>query len=172
MFNKAVYAVNIFLVLILTYNLHSMWRQMSGKNSGTVSEHTVQWISVSKASENWAADEKNLFDTKPVVVKKTKDAAAKSGDDPLNEKGLGAVTLRVRGIFISPEQRFAVMDKVSKKTSKSETVKLITGGIVAGFTVQRIQSDVVTLVDAATGERVVMKIFKPVQDIPESRPKN
>lgn len=49
---------------------------------------------------------------------------------------------------------------------------MITGGIVAGFTVQRIQSDVVTLVDAVTGERVVMKIFKPVQDYPGEKPKN
>lgn len=172
MFNKAVYAVNIFLVLILTYNLHSMWRQMSGKNSGNVSEHAVRWISVSRAPENWAANEKNLFDTKPVAVKKTKDAAAESADGPLNEKGLGAVTLRVRGIFISPQQRFAVMDKLSKKTSKTETVKLVEGGNVAGFTVQRIRSDVVTLVDAATGERVVMKIFKPVQDYPGKKPKS
>ncbi len=171
MFNKAVYAVNVFLVLILSYNLHSMWRQVSSTNLGTVSEHTVKWISVSKATQTWGADERNLFDSKPkpVVVKAPSPPPPPS---PVNEKGLDAFILRVRGIFISPQQRFTVIDKVSKKTSKTEAVKLITGGIVAGFTVQRIQSDVVTLVDAVTGERVVMKIFKPVQDYPGEKPKN
>ncbi len=172
MFSKIVYAINIVLVLIWAYSLQSMWRQISWRNTGTVSEHTVQWVPISKPSHTWTADERNLFDSKPkpVVVKPPPAPPAPSA--PVNEKGLESFILRVRGIFTSPEQRFVVIEKVSKKTSKSESARLVAGGSIAGFTVQQIQSDVVTLVDPATGERVVMKIFKPVQDYPGNKPKS
>ncbi|MBI5591217.1 MAG: hypothetical protein HY881_12115 [Deltaproteobacteria bacterium] len=173
MLNKTVYTLNIVLILFWSFSLNALWRQISHQDNRSIAEHDIKWVSVQKATKTWEPDARNLFDTKPIALKKaTPEVVAQNPEDALNEKGLADVTLRVRGIFTSRQQRFAVIDKVSKKTSKKESVKVSAGSVVAGFTVSRIQPDVVTLVYPSTGDTVILKIFKPLQDSPAGLPGN
>ena len=173
MLNKTVYTINIVLVLFWSYSLNAQWRQISQQDTRSIAEHDNKWVSVQKTAKTWEPDARNLFDTKPIAPKKaTEEVPVQNPEDALNEKGLADVTLRVRGIFTSLRQRFAVIDKVSKKTSKKESVKVSAGDVVAGFTVSRIQPDVVTLVYPSTGDTVILKIFKPPQGYPAGLPGN
>ena len=165
MLNKAVYAINIMLVLFWSYSLVDLWRQMSQIDNRSIAERGIKWVAVQKTARPWEPDARNLFDAKPAEAKKAEDASLNPAD-ALNEKGLADLTLRVRGIFTSRQQRFAVIDKVSKKTSKKESVKVILGDVIAGFAVKSILPSVVTLVDPETAEIVILKIFKPPQDSP------
>jgi hypothetical protein len=169
MLNKAVYTINIMLMLFWSYSLIDLWRQMSHIDSRSIAERGINWVDVQKTAHPWEPDVRNLFDSKPAEAKKVTAAdAASNPEDALNEKGLADFSLRVRGIFISRQQRFAVIDKVSKKTSKNESVKVILGDVVVGFAVKSILPSVVTLVNPETAEIVILKIFKPPQANPSS----
>ena len=169
MLNKTVYAFVILLALFWSYCLVDLWRQISHQDTRNTAARGIQWISVQKTAQAWVPDGRNLFDSKPIEVK----PPAPPAPDPssiqqaaLNEKGLADFTLRVRGIFTSQQKRFAVIDKISKKTSKQESVKVFSGDAVAGFAIKQIQPDVVSLVDSSTNETVILKIFKPPQTNP------
>jgi hypothetical protein len=170
MLTKAIYTINIMLMLFCSYSVVDLWRQMSHQDTRTAGDRGVQWITVQKNTLPWVPDARNFFDSKPIEIKKPAPPAlpASAPEVALNEKGLADFTLRVRGIFTSQHQRFAVIDKISKKTSKQESVKAFSGDMVVGFAVKKIQPDVVTMVDSTTGETIILKIFKPPQSSPPS----
>ena len=174
MLNKAVYLVNIMLVLLWSYNIHSLWQQMSYSDSGSIVDHKPEWIPAHKILREWDGARRNLFETKPVEPPKKQEAAANEADAAANAKGLLDFTLQVRGIFTSAHQRFAVIDKIPKKNTKNksdkESIKVSAGDRIADFTVSRIQSDTVTLKNDATGETSVLKIFKPAQAYTQRQP--
>ena len=170
MLNRAVYIANILLVFLWSYHIHSLWQQMSYTDSESIADHKQEAIPAKKILREWDGNRRNVFETKPLELKK-QEAAANSADSAMSGKELADFTLQVRGIFTSAHQRFAVIDKVLKKGSKIESVKVSAGDRIAAFTVSRIQSDVVTLVDESTGETAVLKIFKPAQDYPHRQSK-
>jgi hypothetical protein len=166
MVNKTVYALNIALVLFWTLSLFSLWRQVSYHDSKNIVDHRAELASVQKSSKTWAFDKRSFFNTKPVEDKPI-SADSKPDDSALNEKGFADVTLRVQGIFTTRSRRFAVIESISKKSSKIETVRVSVGDVIADTTVSRIQSDIVTLNHQASGETIVLKIFKPVEGAPK-----
>jgi len=166
MVNKTVYALNIVLVLFWTFSLFSLWRQVGYHDTKNIVDHRAELASVQKPSKTWESDKRNFFNTKPVEEKPI-PAAPKPDDSALNEKGFADVTLRVQGIFTTRSRRFAVIESISKKSSKKETVRVSVGDVIADITVNRIQSDIVTLNHQASGETIVLKIFKPVERAPK-----
>ena len=170
MVNKTVYALNIALVLFWTFSLFSLWRQVSYHDTKNIVDHGAELASVQKPSKTWAFDKRNFFNSKPVEDKPIPvpvPVAPKPDDPALNEKGFADVTLRVQGIFTTRSRRFAVIESISKKSSKKETVRVSVGDVIADITVNRIQSDIVTLNHQASGETIVLKIFKPVEGAPK-----
>jgi len=168
MVNKTVYALNIALVLFWTLSLFSLWRQVNYHDSKNVVDHRAELASVQKPSKTWESDKRNFFNSKPVEDKPIPvPVAPKPDDSALNEKGFADVTLRVQGIFTTRSRRFAVIESISKKSSKKETVRVSVGDVIADITVNRIQSDIVTLNHQASGETIVLKIFKPVEGAPK-----
>lgn len=158
---RLIICINLALAAVFAFKLFALNAEIGSqvnKGTGSLDEPPVrvQRPVVKASGKYW-----NLFGVMPPET--TTLPSDRSESDGFNELVAGDEIIRLRLVFVSQSERYAVISVSNKNIRGKEDIKKVhIGEDIRGFTVRAIQSDHVSL-SKASAEPFVLKIFKPLE---------
>jgi hypothetical protein len=147
-------------VVIFAYRLFALnaeIRYTGAKGRSFVDYHDV---AIKRPPVKMSREYRHLFGVQFAEIARKKSPPG-SGDGALNELVSGDEIVRVKGIFISEDVRYAVISILEKKKRRheSEGKKVSIGDKIKGYSLVSILPGSIVLLDSAAN-KIVLKIFK------------
>lgn len=161
MTRKFFISLNALLIVVFAYRLFALYTEIRYK--GTEGQNSVDYsfVDIKIPSLKMSREYRNVFGVKvSEIAEETSRHSSSNG--VLSELIAGDEVVRVVGIFISGDVRYAVVSILDKKKRrhKSEGKKVSIGDKIQGFSVVSILPGHISLVDSSSN-KIDLKIFKP-----------
>ena len=158
---RLIICINLALAAFFVFKLFALNTEIGSQvNNGTGSlDETPVRVQkpVVKASETY----RNIFGV--LTPETTTIPSDRSESQGYNELVAGDEIIRLRLVFVSQSERYAVISVSNKNIRGKEDIKKVhIGEDIRGFMVSAIQSNHVSL-SKASAEPFVLKIFKPLE---------
>lgn len=164
MSKRAVIILNLLLAGFLAVNFIALCREIRYTGSGKSQRPASSQVEIKRPAVRLAAKYRPLFGLEAAEksIRPGTNIPGDNGSQARNELLLSNARLRIKGIFISGVQAYAVVSLLDdrQKGAGTSLEKVETGGSIKGFTVTDIRPGVVTLTNK-NGESIELKIFKP-----------
>lgn len=162
MTGKIFFFFNVFLAIFLTFILFSMYAELAEDKviKRKVPEYVFQKIA--RPSAVMSKGLGKIFDTDGTALKTVSRRKPANGPgETLNELIAGDEIIRVQGIFLTGDARFAVISITGKKKRREgpEVIKVSPGEALKGFRVSLIEQDAVHL-SGPLSQIAVLRIFE------------
>ena len=163
MTRKFFISLNVFLILVFAYKLFALYGEIRYEGAEGQSSVDYSLADIKKSPLKISKEYRNIFGVKSTEIAK-KNSQPGSGNSALNELVAGDEVIRVMGIFISEDVRYAVIsirDK-KKKRHKTKGKKVSTGDKIKDFSVVSILPGSISLADSASN-KIDLRIFVTIQ---------
>lgn len=161
MTKRLVLCINFCLAAVFAFKLFALNAEIGSQvNKGTDSLDDTP-VHVQRPAVKPSETYRNIFGVIPPET--TTVPSDRSESQGYNELVAGDEIIRLRLVFVSQSERYAVISVSSKRIREKEDIKKVhIGEDIRGFIVSAIQSDHVRL-SKASAEPFVLKIFKPLE---------
>jgi hypothetical protein len=158
---RLILCINLALAAVFAFKLFALNAEIGSqadKETDSLDETPVQ---VQRPAVKASEKVRNIFGVMtPETSTLPSDRSELEGH---NELVAGDEIIRLRGVFITQSERYAVISVSNKKIRGKEDIKKVhIGEEIRGFTVSAIQSTHVSLSDASA-EPFLLKIFEPLE---------
>ena len=164
MIKKIFIIFNLLLAIVFTWMLFALYVEIGYKGAEPPSIAETADAGIKRPALELNPGYRNIFGITSAETTK-KPFKHGDGNGTLNELVSGDEAVRVQGIFITEDKRYAVLSIVNKKKKgrKTEEIKVTPGDSVRGFTVKAIGQGYVSLA-GDTSESIDLKIFKAINE--------
>jgi hypothetical protein len=161
MAKKLLVISNLLLAAFLSYRLFALDTEISYKDTKGQNSSDYGFVDIRRPTLKISGGFGHIFGLKSTVITKVESQLG-SGNDLLNELVAGDEVIRVMGIFISGDVRYAIISIFDNKMKKPQTEgrKVGLGDKIKDFSVVSIQPGSVGLGSDAS-EQIRLKMFKP-----------
>ena len=161
MTRKFFISLNVLLVVVFAYKLFALFGEIRYEGAEGQSSVDYSLADIKRPFLKISKEYRNIFGVKPTETAK-KSFQPGSGNGALNELVAGDEVIRVMGIFISEDVRYAVISIFDKKKRKHKTEgkKISIGDKIKDFSVVSILPGSISLADNASN-KIDLRIFKP-----------
>ena len=163
MTGKFFISLNVLLVVVFAYKLFVLYGEIRYEGADGQNRLDYSFVDIKRPLLKISKEYRNIFG-----VKLTETAEKNSQLDPvngaLNELITGDEVVRVMGIFISEDVRYAVISILDKKKRRHKTKgkKVSTGDKIKDFSVVSILPGSISLADS-TSNKIDLRIFVSIQ---------
>ena len=161
MTRKFFISLNALLIVVFAYRLFALYMEIRYKGTGGQNSVDYSFVDIKIPSLKMSREYRNVFGVKlSEIAEETSRHSSSNG--ALNELIAGDEVVRVVGIFISEDVRYAVISILDKKKRKHKTEgkKVSIGDKIKDFSVVSILPGSISL-SADSSEQIVLRIFKP-----------
>ena len=161
MLKKTPFAFNLFLIALFTYRIFALYGELGYEEEHRPKAFAYTFVDINRPVQKATRQQRNIFGLRyPDIVKSVNTSV--TGNSKLNELVTGGEVIRLRGIFISEDQRYAVIsisDKKKKHAEKPEKVGI--GDTIRDYILLSVRPDSIVLADGSSDEsdKVVLRIF-------------
>ena len=163
MTGKFFISLNVLLVVVFAYKLFALYGEI--RYEGAEGQNSVDYnlADIKRPPLKISDEYRNIFDVRLTESAK-KNSQPVSGSSALNELVAGDEVVRVMGIFISEDTRYAVISILDKKKRrhKIEGKKVSIGDKIKDFSVISILPGSISLADTASN-KIDLRIFVTIQ---------
>ena len=160
MIRKLPFLFNLILAAILAAILFSTYTELAGEK--TIKRKPSEYVfhKVERPSAVKTEGFGKIFDADSTASESVNTPKHENGPkDMLNELIAGDEIIRVQGIFLTEDERFAVISITGKKQKKKqEVLKVRVGEELKGFRVTRVEQNAVHLSNASS-QTAVLRVF-------------
>lgn len=160
MTRKFFISLNVFLILVFAYKLFALYEEIRYEGAEGQNSLDYSFVDIKRPPLKISKEYRNIFGVK--LTELVKNSQLCSGNGVLNELVSGDEVIRVMGIFISGDIRYAVISILDKKKRrhKTEGDKISIGDKIKDFSVVSILPGSISLADSASN-KIDLRIFKP-----------
>ncbi|MBC2696421.1 MAG: hypothetical protein HF982_14325 [Desulfobacteraceae bacterium] len=153
--------LNLLLIAVFAYRLLALYAEIKYRNTKGQNSVDYSLVDIKRPPLKIREEYRNIFGLKLSEIAK-ENSKPDSGNRALNELVSGDEVVRVIGIFISKDIRYAVISlSHKKKKHKKEVKKVIVGDKIKDFSVISILPGSISLADAASN-KIDLRIFVTV----------
>lgn len=154
--------LNLLLIAVFAYRLFVLYAETGYADTEGRNIVDYSLVDIKRPPVKMSQEYRNIFGVKLTEIAK-KNSQHGSGNGALNELISGDEVVRVMGIFISEDVRYAVISILDKKKRrhKTEGKKVNIGDKIKDFSVVSILPGSIGLVDGASN-KIDLRIFKPL----------
>lgn len=154
-------SLNVFLIVVFAYKLFALHGEIRYEGVEGQSSVNYSLADIKRPPLKISEEYRNIFGLKPTEIAK-KNSQPGSGNGALNELIAGDEVVRVMGIFISKDIRYAVVSILDKKKKRHKTKgkKVSIGDKIKDFSVVSILPGSISLADSLSN-KIDLRIFKP-----------
>lgn len=154
-------SLNVFLILVFAYKLFALYGEIKYESAEGQNSLDYSLVDIKRPALELNPEYRNIFGIKLTEIAK-KNSQPGSGSGALNELIAGDEVVRVMGIFISEDVRYAVISILDKKKRRHKTKgkKISIGDKIRDFSVISILPGSISLADSASN-KIDLRIFKP-----------
>ena len=152
--------LNLLLIAVFAYRLFALYAEIRYRDTEVQNSVDYSFVDIKRPLLKSSEEYLNIFGIKPTEIAK-KNSQPGSGSGVLNELVSGDEVVRVMGIFISKDVRYAVISILDKKKRrhKTEGKKVSIGDKIKDFSVISILPGSISLADSASN-KIDLRIFK------------
>ena len=160
MTRKFFISLNVLLVVVFAYKLFALYGEIRYEGAEGQSSVDYSLADIKRPPLKISEEYRNIFGVKLTKIAE-KNSQPDSGNGALNELIAGDEVIRVMGIFISEDVRYAVISILDKKKRRHETEgkKVSIGDKIKDFSVVSILPGSIGLADSASN-KIDLRIFK------------
>lgn len=159
MTRKFFISLNVFLILVFAYKLFALYGEIRYEGAEGQSSVNYSLADIKRPPLKISEEYRNIFGVKLTEIAKNSQHSSVNG--ALNELVAGDEVVRVMGIFISEDVRYAVISILDKKKRrhKAKGKKVGIGDKIKNFSVVSILPGSISLADSASN-KIDLRIFK------------
>lgn len=152
--------LNLLLIAVFAYQLFALYAEIRYRETEGQSSVDYSLADIKRPPLKINEEYRNIFGLKLTEITE-KNSQPGSGNGALNELIAGDEVVRVMGIFISKDIRYAVVSILDKKKKrhKTEGKKVSIGDKIKDFSVISILPGSISLADSASN-KIDLRIFK------------
>lgn len=152
--------LNLILIVFFSYRLFALYAEIRYRDTEAQNSVDYSLVDIKRPLLKISEEYRNIFGVK--LTELVKNSQPGSGNGVLNELVSGDEVVRVMGIFISGDIRYAVISILDKKKRrhKTEGKKVSIGDKIKDFSVVSILPGSISLADSASN-KIDLRIFKP-----------
>lgn len=152
--------LNLILIVFFSYRLFALYAEIRYRDTEGQNSVDYSLVDIKRPPLKISEEYRNIFGVK--LTELAKNSQPGSGNGVLNELVSGDEVIRVMGIFISGNIRYAVISILDKKKRrhKTEGKKVSIGDKIKEFSVVSILPGSISLADSASN-KIDLRIFKP-----------
>jgi len=155
--------LNLLLAAVFAWRLVALYKEIGYKGAKPPGTAEIAAPGIKRTAVELSPEYRNIFGTTAAETTKEISRHGAAGSGALNELITGDEVVRVQGIFITEDGKYAVLSIVNKKGKKQKTedIKVAVGDRIRGFTVEGIKPGYVSLTGSESN-RIDLKIFVTV----------